>query len=63
MQSINYWKQFESTGKIQDYLTYSSCRSEAGDEAGREEKTEKSHYAGIGDCDRNRLKADARRGI
>lgn len=22
MQTLNYWKQFESTGKIEDYLTY-----------------------------------------
>lgn len=22
MQTLNYWKQFENTGKIEDYLTY-----------------------------------------
>lgn len=63
MQSINYWKQFESTGKIQDYLTYSSCRSETKDRSGREGKAEESPYAGISDCDRNGLKADAHCGI
>ncbi len=25
MQDLNYWKQFESTGKIEDYLNYCSC--------------------------------------
>lgn len=25
MQTLNYWKQFENTGKIQDYLSYKGC--------------------------------------
>ncbi|MCM1569386.1 MAG: hypothetical protein NC081_08065 [Roseburia sp.] len=29
MQTLNYWKQFEHTGKIQDYLSYKSCAQDA----------------------------------
>ena len=30
MQSLSYWKQFESTGKVEDYLSYSSMPSREG---------------------------------
>lgn len=65
MQNINYWKQFESTGKIEDYLAYSSHRDEADDGtvSGMEGKSKESPYAGIYMCDRNDIEADAYRGI
>ena len=65
MHSINYWKQFESTGKIEDYLNYSSHRDEMRDGAASETegKSEESPYAGIRMCDRNDIKADTYRGI
>lgn len=28
MQTLNYWKQFEHTGKIEDYLTYKASDSQ-----------------------------------
>ncbi len=28
MQTLNYWKQFESTGKIEDYLSYKASDSQ-----------------------------------
>ncbi len=28
MQTLNYWKQFEETGKIEDYLSYKACDSQ-----------------------------------
>ncbi len=62
MRSINYWKQFESTGKIQDYLAYSTHREEREEAgAGAEGKSEENPYAGIDMCDRNGVKADAGR--
>lgn len=27
MQTWSYWKQFENTGKIEDYLSYRECDS------------------------------------
>ncbi len=65
MQSANYWKQFESTGRIQDYLTYSAHRGEADDGAvkGEEGKSKESPYAGICVCDRNDIETGSYRGI
>ncbi|MCH5343190.1 MAG: hypothetical protein J1E64_04050 [Acetatifactor sp.] len=65
MRSINYWKQFESTGKIEDYLTYSSHRGEpdGGAVSGVEGKSKESPYAGVRMCDRNDIEADTHRGI
>lgn len=25
MQNLNYWMQFENTGKVEDYLSYCAC--------------------------------------
>lgn len=38
MQTLNYWKQFENTGKIQDYLSYKGCVQDG--QAGRGDRTE-----------------------
>lgn len=65
MHSINYWKQFESTGKIEDYLNYNSHRGDTGDGgvSGVEGKSEESPYAGIRMCDRNDIETGTHRGI
>lgn len=69
MQNINYWQQFEHTGKIEDYLNYKSYRREPGYFVG-EQKAKKSEgesgvnpYAGVRMCDRNDIEAGARRGV
>lgn len=69
MQNINYWKQFENTGKIEDYLSYKSCRREPGYFVGdkgnqsMDAREDENPYAGVRMCDRNDTKADAHWGI
>ena len=66
MQSINYWQQFESTGKIADYLNYKSHSTQPGEQAvfgEREGEAESNPYAGIRMCDRNGIEAGTYRGI
>ena len=45
-----YWKQFVSSGRIEDYLTFVSSQKEGTDTAGR---TGEEVHAGIGNGDRN----------
>lgn len=67
MQDLNYWKQFESTGKIQDYLSYCACVSQEAnghENTSAEEMQEQSGvnpYAGYSMCNRNRVETDAYR--
>lgn len=70
MQILNYWAQFEHTGKVEDYLSYVSMQDT--DSAGREKAedgdTEKDQaganpYAGIHMGNGNDFKTDACRGI
>lgn len=66
MQSINYWKQFENTGKIEDYLNYRSYAAVPGENAAEREKEgapRTNPYAGIHICDRNDIEAGTYRGI
>ncbi|MBQ2802807.1 MAG: hypothetical protein IJF07_02795 [Lachnospiraceae bacterium] len=74
MPIINYWKQFESTGKVEDYLAYCKNSSYEKDFSKEEllqcsvekqeaEKAGVNPYAGIRMCDRNSVEADAYRGI
>ncbi|MCM1325384.1 MAG: hypothetical protein NC094_02040 [Bacteroidales bacterium] len=62
MQNINYWQQFEHTGKIEDYLNYKNCRREPGYFV-EEKMSERNPYAGVRMCDGNDIEADARGGI
>ncbi len=73
MQNLNYWKQFENTGKIEDYLNYRCCFSD-GEGQQRNPVTEdtvikdggkvgENSYAGIHMCNRNDIEANAYRGI
>ena len=64
MQDVNYWKQFENTGRIEDYLSY--CRNSTPalkEQQKRKEQTGVNSHAGIHQCNRNNIEADAYRGI
>ena len=68
MQNLNYWKQFESTGKIEDYLSYRCCFSDGEEQqpetvAQATEQLGENSYAGIHKCNRNDIEANAYRGI
>ncbi len=77
MSIINYWKQFESTGKVEDYLLYCGSLSDVErlHNAGKlqspvnrgatadDEQLGANSYAGIHKCDGNSIKANAYRGI
>lgn len=64
-----YWKQFENSGRIEDYLSFvSSARQEGKDRAGQEGKDRAGQvradgYAGIHYSDRNYTEADLCGGI
>lgn len=70
MQTLNYWKQFESTGKIEDYLSYKSgynaaCGSATGKGEALGQRNENSGqqgakpYAGVYMGNGNDIKADS----
>ena len=61
MQNLNYWKQFESTGKIEDYLSYRSCLTNSEEQLPNPAK--ENAHAGIHMCNRNDIETDAYRGI
>ena len=72
MSVINYWKQFENTGKIQDYLTYSSLKNsekkedESAKLSASDEKATTAGvnpYAGIHMGNGNHIETDAYRRI
>lgn len=50
MKALNYWSEFMSTGKIDDYLTYKN-RDGEGPEIGECPKEVKD--AGVFECDRH----------
>lgn len=60
MRTINYWEQFLSTGKIEDYLAYREERKVTG----RQNEDEGAGpYAGTGQCYRDHIESRAGRGI
>ena len=71
MQGLNYWEQFEHTGRVEDYLSYLSSGKENtqpercvdSDGRGSGNWAGENPYAGIHMCDRDDIKADAYRGI
>lgn len=70
MSNLNYWKQFESTGKIEDYLSYRSCFDHGENSDGRnvaramgQPELGENSYAGIHKCNGNDTEANAYRGI
>ena len=68
MQILNYWKQFEHTGKVEDYLSYTSAAGKTANsmpkqEGSNRDKAGANPYAGIHMCNRNDIETDAYRGI
>ncbi len=70
MSGINYWKQFEHTGKIEDYLSYSSFMNAENkngiDRTGKDNRAATAGvnpYAGIHMGNGNNIETDAYRGI
>ena len=66
MDTESYWKQFESSGKVEDYLSYSRVRgSDPAQDAGERRKQEMQKgempYAGSDYGNRNGIKSDAYR--
>lgn len=58
MKEINYWQQFMSTGKIEDYLSYKMT-----DNNRNEENAGEYPNAGTFQCDRNCVESGTFRGI
>lgn len=70
MSNLNYWKQFESTGKVEDYLSYCGCFAKEADSCDRtvavtaeQPRLGENSYAGIHKCNWNDTEANAYRGI
>ncbi len=63
MQTLNYWKQFEHTGKVEDYLSYVAKEPLETPEKTVTSETGVNPYAGIHMGNGNDIKADAYRGI
>ncbi len=72
METLNYWKQFEHTGRVEDYLSYVSGANdlkqispEDGGVAQKDmqEQAGVNPYAGIHMGNRDDIKTDAYRGI
>lgn len=57
MQMSNYWKEFENTGKIEDYLSYKACASRRSEGVAgcKSDYRERETDAGIYKCDGNDL--------
>ncbi|MDE7353726.1 MAG: hypothetical protein K2O06_11865 [Acetatifactor sp.] len=53
--NMEYWKQFESSGKIEDYLSFVSCERREQDQG--EQKLKEGSDAGIYFGDRDRAEA------
>lgn len=63
MQTLNYWKQFEHTGRVEDYLSYVAKENVASSEKTGASETGVNPYAGIHMGNRNDIETDAYRGI
>lgn len=61
--NLEYWKQFENTGRIEDYLSFVACDRQDTDNKGKEDQAGEHRDAGIYMRDRNHIKADSRGGI
>lgn len=58
MKETNYWQQFMSTGKIDDYLSYKRQNGEMKQEVEGEQP-----HAGTFQCNRNHIEGGTFRGI
>lgn len=59
--NLEYWKQFENSGRIEDYLNFVACDRQENTE--KESRAGERTDAGIYMCDGNRIEADSRGGI
>lgn len=59
--NLEYWKQFENSGRIEDYLSFVACGGQ--ENSGMEGQAGEYRDAGIYMCDRDHIKADSRGGI
>ena len=59
--NLEYWKQFENSGKIEDYLSFKAYDSK--ESTGKNSRTGEQADAGIYKCDGDHIKADSRGGI
>ena len=57
MKETNYWQQFLSTGKVEDYLSYKMC-----EEAEKEKDKGEHPNAGTFQCNRNHIESGTFRG-
>lgn len=62
MKKSNYWQQFLSTGKIEDYLVYHQIESD-NQQKKSTGSTGVDSYAGVCERDRNDFKDGAYRGL
>ena len=58
--NLKYWKQFETSGKIEDYLAFVSS---VGQEAERVEQAEGNGHAGVYMGDRDHIETDTGWGV
>jgi len=59
--NLEYWKQFENSGRIEDYLSFVACDRQEETEKG--DRTGEYRDAAIYMGDRDHIKADSRGGI
>ncbi len=59
--NLEYWKQFESSGRIEDYLSFVACARQ--EDAKGHDGAGEDRDAGIYMCDRDHIEADSRGGI
>lgn len=59
--NLEYWKQFENSGRIEDYLSFVACDRQGN--VKKEDRAGDQRDAGIYMCDRDHIKADSRGGI
>ncbi len=60
MMEDTYWKQFEMTGKVEDYLKF---KAQADRNEQRKGSTTEGYHAGFGENDRNGTGQCTHRGI
>ncbi len=59
--NMEYWKRFENSGRIEDYLMFASEKADGADE--EKSAPGEAVYAGIHHSDGNRIEAVSRGGV
>lgn len=60
MQTLNYWKQFINTGRVEDYLSYINNDKNDNEQV---KQSGENPYAGVHMCNRNDTETGAYWGI